>query len=137
MIFQKLLPSKQLNARIQIFSNYFIRLLAVMWIAKGLVGWGVLLGLAMPIVPELTTLSDTDQFLVMIFSVFDLVAGVALWLSPQWGGVVWLVAVVAEILRQLGTDPSSGRVMIGAALLVVLVIYVTIRFIPSAFGDQN
>lgn len=137
MMFQRIFPWYRLKVSVHIFSVYFVRLLAVMWIAKGLVGWGALLGVAMPVVPVLETLSRSDQFLVMIFSVIDLVAGVALWLSPQWGGVVWLIAVAAEILRQLVSDPSLGRQIFLAAMFVVFVIYVTFRYISSTFSDQN
>lgn len=137
MMFQRIFPGNRLKVSVHIFSVYFVRLLAVMWIAKGLVGWGVLLGVAMPVVPVLEALSRSDQFLVMIFSVIDLVAGVALWLSPQWGGVVWLIAVAAEILRQLVSDPSLGRYIFLVAMFVVFVIYVTFRYISSTFSDHN
>lgn len=136
-MFQRIFPGNRLKVSVHIFSVYFVRLLAVMWIAKGLVGWGVLLGVAMPVVPVLEALSRSDQFLVMIFSVIDLVAGVALWLSPQWGGVVWLIAVAAEILRQLVSDPSLGRYIFLVAMFVVFVIYVTFRYISSTFSDHN
>ena len=96
-----------------------------------------MLGVAMPVVPVLETLSRSDQFLVMIFSVIDLVAGVALWLSPQWGGVVWLIAVAAEILRQLVSDPSLGRQIFLVAMFVFFIIYVTFIYILSVFSDQN
>ena len=137
MMFQRIFPGNRLKVSVHIFSVYFVRLLAVMWIAKGLVGWGALLGVAMPVVPVLETLSRSDQFLVMIFSVIDLVAGVALWLSPQWGGVVWLIAVAAEILRQLVSDPSLGRYIFLVAMFVVFIIYVTFRYILSTFSDHN
>lgn len=136
-MFQRIFPWYRLKVSVHIFSVYFVRLLAVMWIAKGLVGWGALLGVAMPVVPVLETLSRSDQFLVMIFSVIDLVAGVALWLSPQWGGVVWLIAVAAEILRQLVSDPSLGRYIFLVAMFVVFIIYVTFRYILSTFSDHN
>ena len=44
---------------------------------------------------------------VVFFAVIDLVAAVGLWLAAAWGGVVWLVAVAA----QLAGHPGPARLL--------------------------
>lgn len=72
----------------------FMRLLACVWVAQGLVQWMAML------VPRDSVLDHaTVQWAatVVFFAVLDPVAAVALWLATPWGGVIWLFAAAAQI----------------------------------------
>lgn len=115
------------KARAIFFAASVYRLLAVAWIAKGLVAWCLVLGISVPFMAPLETYHVLDQSLVMMFSVVDIVAGVGLWLSPRWGGVVWLIAVLAECVRQFTAQPSLFREFSLATLITVFAMYALLR----------
>lgn len=105
----------------------FYHLLALVWIAKGIVAWCIILGVPVPVISRFETLHAYDQIKFIIFSILDLVAGVALWLSPQWGGVVWLIACLAESARQLASVPSAMRELALGILLIILLLFFVAR----------
>ena len=43
---------------------------------------------------------------MIVFAVLDLVAGVGLWLTSTWGGVMWLLAIMSHIL--MGSFAPAG-----------------------------
>lgn len=106
----------------------FYHLLALGWIAKGLVAWSVILGVPVPMVSHFENLDASDQTKLVIFSILDLVAGVALWLSPQWGGIVWLIACLAEFIRQLASGSSATRELALATLIIILLLFFVARY---------
>ena len=76
---------------------WFMRILALLWIAKGLGSWAVILGAGYP-VPPFEARSMGHQATIIYFSVIDLVAAVGLWLTSTWGGVLWLLAVMSPLI---------------------------------------
>ena len=72
----------------------FLRVMAVLSMAKGLYHWAVVCGIvgleggfeAQPLPWQTAT---------VFFAVIDLVAAVGLWLAAAWGAVVWLTACVS------------------------------------------
>lgn len=76
---------------------WFMRGLALLWIAKGLTGWALILGAGHP-TPAFEIRSTGFQATVIYFAVIDLIAAVGLWLSSTWGGVVWLLATVSYLI---------------------------------------
>lgn len=77
---------------------WLLRLLSIAWIAKGLTHWAVILGLGPEAGPPFESRPLTFQAITVYFAVFDLVAGVGLWLTATWGGVLWLLAAVSQLL---------------------------------------
>jgi fatty acid desaturase len=77
---------------------WFLRLLSLVWIAKGLTQWGVILGLGPEAGPPFEARPLTFQAIIVYFAVFDLVAAVGLWLTATWGGVLWLLAAMSHLL---------------------------------------
>jgi hypothetical protein len=72
----------------------FLRVMAVLSMAKGLYHWAVVCGIVGP--------QDGFEFqpipwqtATVFFAVIDLVAAVGLWLAAPWGAVVWLTASVS------------------------------------------
>jgi hypothetical protein len=76
--------------------TWFMRLVAVLWLAKGLLAWATIVGAA----PGLTFegRSTGYQATLMYFAVIDLVAAVGLWMASTWGGVLWLLAVMSHMI---------------------------------------
>lgn len=77
---------------------WLLRLLSVVWIAKGLMAWAVILGLGPDAQPPFENRLLSAQAITVYFAVIDLVAGVGLWLTSTWGGVLWLLAAVSQLL---------------------------------------
>jgi len=77
---------------------WLLRVLSLVWIGKGLFHWATILGLGLDTGPAFETRPLTFQAITVYFAVFDLVAGVGLWLTATWGGVLWLLAAVSQLL---------------------------------------
>ena len=69
-----------------------MRLLALLWIVKGLSAWAAILGRRTPGRPTFEARSPAARRRSIYFAVIDLVAAVGLWLASTWGGVMWLLA---------------------------------------------
>jgi len=80
------------QARWTFLLTLFFRLVALLWIVEGLDQWRRIL-------------TSTGGFLdasaavttaVIFFAVMDLVAAIGLWMVAPWGGVVWLLTLMAQ-----------------------------------------
>jgi len=107
---------------------WLLRSLSVIWIAKGLMHWTTILGLS-PMLepgPAFEARPLTFQAITVYFAVFDLVAGVGLWLTATWGGVLWLLAAVSQLLlgfffpRSLTLSPVLIGTYVGLMLAYFL-----------------
>jgi len=77
--------------------TWFMRVLAVLWIVKGLSAWAMILGVWTP--TGLFEIRPTGhQATIIYFAVIDLVAAVGLWMASTWGGVMWLLAVMSHLI---------------------------------------
>ncbi|HSP24199.1 MAG TPA: DUF6163 family protein [Saliniramus sp.] len=79
---------------------WFMRLMALLWIAKGLSFWAVIIG-AGTVIPAFEDRAVGFQATVIYFSIVDLIAAVGLWLASTWGGVLWLLAVMSHLILAL------------------------------------
>lgn len=79
---------------------WFMRALALLWLAKGLGAWGMILGAGSPS-PSFDVRSTGFQATTIYFAVLDLVAAVGLWLASTWGGVMWLLTTVSYLILAL------------------------------------
>lgn len=75
---------------------WLMRTLAVVWMIKGLMLWALILGFPGAGGP-FEQLSLMQQTTTGLFAVFDVVAGVGLWMVAGWGTVVWLMATLGHI----------------------------------------
>ncbi|MFD1330497.1 DUF6163 family protein [Methylopila musalis] len=73
----------------------FLRVLAVLELAKGLYHWALLLGLGPTPFPDGPLLQRIGA---VFFAVADPVAAVGLWLGAAWGVVIWLCAASAQLM---------------------------------------
>ncbi|HTV36316.1 MAG TPA: DUF6163 family protein [Xanthobacteraceae bacterium] len=73
----------------------FLRLMAVVSLAKGLFHWGQVCGIGAGPNDTFEMHALAWQSATVFFAVLDLVAAVGLWLAAAWGAVVWLTSVVS------------------------------------------
>ncbi|MBX9989615.1 DUF6163 family protein [Phreatobacter oligotrophus] len=79
----------------------FMRALAVMTIARGLSQWLVICGGPNADGLGFEELPPGLQASTVFFAVIELVAGVGLWLTSAWGGVVWILATAVAVAIDL------------------------------------
>ena len=94
---------------------WFMRLVALLWMAKGLLSWAVIVGLSQAGMP-FEVRSTGFQATIIWFAVIDLVAAVGLWLNSSWGGVLWLLAVMSHLILAV----FFPRIVAGGPVLVAL-----------------
>ena len=105
---------------------WLFRLLSAMWLAKGLLAWGVIFGVTGGGGPPFEARLLSFQAIVVYFAVIDLVAAVGLWLTSSWGGVLWLLAALSQLLlgfffpRLIPLTP----LMIGSYLALMVAYFV-------------
>lgn len=86
------------KTRWRIVLVWFLRLLSIAWMAKGLLAWSVIFGFGPAEQPPFEARLLSFQAIIVYFAVIDLVAAVGLWLTSTWGGVLWLLAAVSHLL---------------------------------------
>src|SRR5260221_3430825 len=74
---------------------FFLRIMAVISIAKGLYHWAQVTGFIGGEEEAFENQSMAWQTATIYFAVIELVAAVGLWLATPWGRVGWLTPVVA------------------------------------------
>lgn len=89
--------SEKRSVRWDLVLVWFMRLLALLWIAKGLTSWASILG-ATHLAGPFEDRSTGFQATMVYFAVIDLVAAVGLWLTSTWGGVMWLLAIMSHLI---------------------------------------
>ena len=77
---------------------WFLRLVSAFWLAKGLTAWAVIFGVPGNHEPPFENRLLSYQAIIVYFAVIDLVAAVGLWLTSTWGGVLWLLAAISQML---------------------------------------
>ncbi|TVR07791.1 MAG: hypothetical protein EA385_11760 [Salinarimonadaceae bacterium] len=110
---------------------WFMRATALLWIAKGLSFWAVILGAG-----ESMTAFDARpigfQTTVIYFGIVDLIAAVGLWLTTAWGGVLWLIAVMSHVVVALffpGLLPLNAT--LGLVYVGLIASYLAISFLAG------
>ena len=77
--------------------TWFMRILALLWIMKGLSAWAVILGIWTP-AGQFEMRSTGYQATVIYFALIDLIAAVGLWMASTWGGIMWLLAIMSQLI---------------------------------------
>jgi len=99
---------------------WFMRMLAWVWVAKGLFNWGLVLG-AFPGYGDFTMLPQPLQGSIVFFAAADLLAAVGLWLAAPWGGVLWLLCAAIEAVSPALGARGAATGALGVALNALLV----------------
>ena len=76
----------------------FMRVTAAIWIIRGLLQWSTVLMSSSDGGSLFPNLATPAMVAAVFFAVVDFIASIGLWLAAPWGGVIWLVAVGAQLL---------------------------------------
>ena len=82
------------EARWALIVAIFFRVVSALWMLEGLEQWRRLIAPASGTFLDTSTATASATF---FFAIFDLVAAVGLWLVAPWGGVVWMLTLLAQI----------------------------------------
>jgi hypothetical protein len=72
----------------------FVRVVALLWILQALEQWRRIIA---PATGSFADLSPSMMTATIFFAVLDPAAAVGLWLLAPWGGVVWLLTLIAQL----------------------------------------
>lgn len=110
---------------------WFMRVAAALWIGKGVLAWTVILGVTSGVLP-FEGAPTGYQAILIYFAIIDLVAGVGLWLTSAWGGVLWLLAVMSHMILAVFFPRlvSNSAAIIGLFILAIM-MYLTISWLAS------
>jgi hypothetical protein len=112
-------PAVTQTLRWSVVLTWFMRVLALLWIMKGVSAWGAILDVWAPGAFEGRTTGY--QATTIYFAVIDLVAAVGLWMASTWGGVMWLLAVMSHLILAAFFPRIVGSGLATIALFVALV----------------
>ncbi len=108
----------------------FMRLLALLWIVKGLTSWAAILGVWPTAGFEGRSMGI--QATIIYFAVIDFVAAVGLWMASTWGGVLWLLAVMSHVvLAFFFPRIVSGGTATTAFVLCAIVLYLAVSWLAA------
>ena len=110
--------------------TWFMRVLALLWILKGLSAWGAILGAWAP--GSFEVRATGYQATTIYFAVIDLVAAVGLWMASTWGGVMWLLAVMSHIILAafFPRVVASGLAMV-SFFLTLVGVYLVVSWLAA------
>lgn len=130
----RLLATPPKHVRWNLVLVWFMRILALIWVAKGLAAWAAILGIGSA--TALEARSQGYQATTVYFAVIDLVAAVGLWLTSTWGGVLWLLAVMSHLILAVFFPRfvANGAVLV-ALLILCTMVYLTISWL-AAIDEQ-
>lgn len=98
--------------------NLFLRLMATVWLLKGVAYWAIVMGLGDGDFVEEPRLR---QALFIAFALLDCSAAVGLWLLSPWGKSLWVFVVVAEFI--VGITRTGGVLSYQAAAGAALALF--------------
>jgi zona occludens toxin (predicted ATPase) len=98
----------------------FLRVMAVLSMAKGLYHWAEITGFIGGEDAAFENQTTQWQSATVYFAVIQLVAAVGLWLATPWGAVVWLTTIVSQAVIELMFPAVYGGNMI--VLLIALLL---------------
>jgi hypothetical protein len=111
--------------------TWFMRLVAILWIMKGLSAWATILGVT-PGTP-FEGRPTGFQAATIYFAVVDLVAAVGLWMASTWGGVLWLLAVMSHLIlaiffpQIITAGPPTMIFLLGSIAVYLLLSWMSSR----------
>lgn len=110
---------------------WFMRVVALIWVVKGIVAWAAILGVELA-PPPFEARNPGYQATTIYFAVIDIIAGVGLWLTSTWGGVLWLLAVMSHLILAVFFPRfvANGALLIGLFILCTM-IYLVLSWLAA------
>jgi len=112
----------------------FMRVVAILWIMKGLSAWAIILGIWTPI-GHFEARSTGYQATVIYFALIDLIAAVGLWMASTWGGIMWLLAVMSHlILAAFFPGIVSSSILTMVFFVTLIALYLAVSWLAAQEG---
>lgn len=116
---------------------WFLRVLAIAWIAQGLHAWATILGVDLVTSQPFEARPVPAQAVTIYYAVIDLLAAVGLWLLAPWGGVVWLLAVVSKlVLGFVFTSANDLGLSAAAAFVACILAFMGLNWMAGRSGAR-
>jgi hypothetical protein len=110
----------------------FLRVMAVLSIAKGLYHWAQVTGFVGGEDEAFENQATAWQAATVYFAVIELVAAVGLWLATPWGAVVWLTTVVSmAVIELMFPGIYGGSMMVVGGEAVMLAAYLALAWMAA------
>jgi hypothetical protein len=110
----------------------YVRVLAVLSMAKGLYHWALVCGVGDTADSTFELAPVSWKAATIFFAVIDPVAAVGLWLAAAWGGVVWLTAAISMAAVELFfPQVFGGRVWVMLGELAAIVAYLALAVMAA------
>ncbi|GJD50752.1 hypothetical protein OPKNFCMD_3497 [Methylobacterium crusticola] len=110
---------------------WLMRVVAVIWMVKGLSAWAEILG-ARPGSAPFEAAPVGRQAVIIYFGVINLLAAVGLWLATAWGGVVWLLAATSAVVLALLTPQLLPMTLPNLAFDgMIIVLYFAVSWLAA------
>lgn len=110
----------------------FLRLMAVLSVAKGLYHWAQVTGFIGAEDDAFEIQPMAWQTATVYFAVIELVAAVGLWLATPWGAVVWLTTVVSmAVIELMFPAIYGGSLVIVGAEVAMLGAYLALAWMAA------
>lgn len=126
------------GSRLSLALIVFMRCTAAIWFAQGLLQWSAVLASTPDGQSPLAALAPVALAATFFFAVMDFVAAVGLWLAASWGGVLWLVAVGAQLLAIVVMPGFFDHPLLtGLADLVLISGYLALVWLAALKADAE
>ncbi len=110
----------------------FLRVMAVLAIAKGLYHWAQVTGFVGGEEETFENQTMAWQTATIYFAVIELVAAVGLWLATPWGAVVWLTTVVSmAVIELMFPGIYGGSLVVVAVDALMLAGYLVLAWMAA------
>jgi len=124
-------PQAPASMRWGFILTWFMRVLAIIWIMKGLSSWAVILGIWTPI-GQFEARSTGYQATIIYFALIDLIAAVGLWMASTWGGIMWLLAVMSHlILAAFFPGIVASGLLTIVFFLTLIAVYIAVSWLAA------
>jgi len=124
-------PAAPSSMRWSFILTWFMRVLAILWIMKGLSSWAVILGIWTP-VGQFEARSMGYQTTIIYFALIDLIAAVGLWMASTWGGIMWLLAIMSHlILAAFFPEIVDSSLLTIGFFLTLIAVYVAVSWLAA------
>jgi len=114
--------------------QWIYRILALLWIGKGFLGWMVLASIQNDGIHLLSNERLISFFSIIVLPVLDVVAGVSLWISWRWGSGVWACVAFSFVgVEMFNQDPvhSLGPAILTSILFLAHLARLTLLWVKS------
>jgi Family of unknown function (DUF6163) len=113
------------------FLVLYLRRLALLCLARGMIFWASILGFG-DTPDSFEALSTPLQLRLVVFAVLNCICGVGLWLVSAWGAALWLMMTLFELLVPIALNgwrfnPDIGEI----ALMVLAACYIAITWFAA------